>query len=193
MAKTPAIAAAEQAGIEFTIHEYEHDPAAISYGLEAAEKVGADPSRVFKTLVVSLDGALAVACVPVASQLDLKSLGKRAELADRKRAEAATGYVTGGISPLGQRRHLPTHIDASALDQPTILVSAGRRGLEIELAPSDLVRLTSATVRPDRGRSYQLFQWTRSSSARRLDRRREPMSGVSPGLPIRATPIGTIS
>ena len=148
MAKTPAIAAAEQAGIEFAVHAYEHDPAAASYGLEAAEKVGVDPARVLKTLVVSLDGALAVACVPVAAQLDLKALGKRAELADRKRAEAATGYVTGGISPLGQRRQLPTHVDASALEHETVYVSAGRRGLEIELAPSELVRLTGATVHP---------------------------------------------
>ena len=148
MAKTPAIAAAERAGIEFAVHEYEHDPAAASYGLEAAEKVGVDPVRVFKTLVVSVDGALAVACVPVASQLDVKALGKRAELADRKRAEAATGYVTGGISPLGQRRQLPTHVDASALEHETVYISAGRRGLEIELAPSELVRLTGATVHP---------------------------------------------
>jgi len=148
VAKTPAIAAAERAGIEFAVHEYEHDPAAASYGLEAAEKVGVDPVRVFKTLVVSVDGALAVACVPVASQLDVKALGKRAELADRKRAEAATGYVTGGISPLGQRRQLPTHVDASALEHETVYISAGRRGLEIELAPSELVRLTGATVHP---------------------------------------------
>ncbi len=148
MAKTPGIAAAETAGISFTIHEYEHDPGAGPYGLEAAEKVGADPARVLKTLVVSLDGALAVACVPVAMQLDLKSLGKRAELADRRRAEAATGYVFGGISPLGQRRRLPTHIDASAIGHETVLVSAGRRGLEIELAPADLVRLTGAKVHP---------------------------------------------
>jgi Cys-tRNA(Pro)/Cys-tRNA(Cys) deacylase len=148
VAKTPAIAAAERAGIEFAVHEYEHDPAAASYGLEAAEKVGVDPARVLKTLVVSLGGVLAVACVPVAAQLDLKALGKRAELADRKRAEAATGYVTGGISPLGQRRRLPTHVDASALEHETIYVSAGRRGLEIELSPSELVRLTGATVHP---------------------------------------------
>jgi Cys-tRNA(Pro)/Cys-tRNA(Cys) deacylase len=148
VAQTPAIAAAKQAGIDFTVHEYEHDPAAASYGLEAAEKVGADPARVFKTLVASLDGALAVACVPVESQLDLKAFGKRAELADRRRAEAATGYVVGGISPLGQRRRLPTHIDTSALEHSTVFVSAGRRGLEIELAPADLVELTGASVRP---------------------------------------------
>jgi Cys-tRNA(Pro)/Cys-tRNA(Cys) deacylase len=147
VAQTPAIAAADKAGIKFTVHEYEHDPASGSYGLEAAQKVGVDPARVFKTLVVSLDGALAVACVPVESQLDLRALGKRVELADRKRAEAATGYVAGGISPLGQRRRLATHIDASALEHETVFVSAGRRGLEIELAPADLVELTGASVR----------------------------------------------
>jgi len=146
MASTPAIAAAERAGIRFAVHEYAHDPAAESYGLEAAEKLGVDPARVFKTLVVSLDGALAVACVPVEARLDLRALGKRAELAERKRAEAATGYVAGGISPLGQRRALPAAVDASALEHETILVSAGRRGLQIELDPRDLVRLTSAEV-----------------------------------------------
>jgi Cys-tRNA(Pro)/Cys-tRNA(Cys) deacylase len=151
MASTPGIAAAERAGIDFTVHEYRHDPAAESYGLEAAEKVGVDPSRVFKTLVVSLDGTLAVACVPVALELELKALGKRAELAERRRAEAATGYVAGGISPLGQRRKLATHIDASALDHETVFVSAGRRGLEIELAPTDLISLTGAEVHPIAG------------------------------------------
>ena len=153
MAKTPAIAAAEKAGIEFREHEYAHDPGADSYGLEAAEKLGVDAARVFKTLVVSLEGVLAVACVPVERQLDLKALGKRAELADRRRAEAATGYITGGISPLGQRRALPTHLDASILDHETVFVSAGRRGLEIELAPADLAALTSATVHPIAARS----------------------------------------
>ena len=148
MASTPAIAAAERAGIRFTLHAYEHDAAAESYGLEAAEKLGADPERVFKTLVVSIDGALAVALVPVAAQLDLRALGKRSRLADRADAERATGYVTGGISPLGQRRRLPTHVDASALDHETILVSAGRRGLQIELDPRDLVRLTGARAAP---------------------------------------------
>jgi Cys-tRNA(Pro)/Cys-tRNA(Cys) deacylase len=148
MASTPAIATAEQAGIRFAVHEYEHDPAADSYGLEAAEKLGADPARVFKTLVVSVDGALAVACVPVGAQLDLKALGKRARMADKTQAERATGYVTGGISPLGQRRRLPTHLDTSAEEHETILVSAGRRGLQIELAPDDFVRLTDARVHP---------------------------------------------
>jgi Cys-tRNA(Pro)/Cys-tRNA(Cys) deacylase len=148
MAKTPAIAAAERAGVPFTVHEYAHDAAAESYGLEAVEKMGVDAARVFKTLVVSVDGELAIACVPAAAQLDLKAVGKRTELADMRRAEAATGYVTGGISPLGQRRRLPTHLDASALDQPTVFVSAGRRGLEIELDPNDLARLTEARVHP---------------------------------------------
>jgi Cys-tRNA(Pro)/Cys-tRNA(Cys) deacylase len=148
MAKTPAVAAAEQAGVRFTLHAYAHAGGADPYGLEAADKLGVDPARVFKTLVVSLDGALAVACVPVVAQLDLKALGKRAELASGARAEAATGYVAGGISPLGPRRRLPTLLDASALDHATVFVSAGRRGLELELDPSDLVRLTGAQVRP---------------------------------------------
>jgi Cys-tRNA(Pro)/Cys-tRNA(Cys) deacylase len=151
MASTPAVAAAERAGIEFALHEYEHDPAAESYGLEAAEKLGVDPARVFKTLVVSVDGELAVACVPVASQLDLKALGKRARMADRTQAERTTGYVTGGISPIGQRRRLPTHLDASARDHEKIMVSAGRRGLQIELSPDDFIRLTEARVHPIAG------------------------------------------
>jgi len=148
MARTPAIAAAEQAGIRFALHEYDHDPRAESYGLEAAEALGVDPARVFKTLVVERDGALAVAIVPVGAQLDLNALGKRTQLADRAKAERSTGYVLGGISPLGQRRPLPTTIDSSALAHETIHVSAGRRGLEIELAPGDLVRLTGAETGP---------------------------------------------
>jgi Cys-tRNA(Pro)/Cys-tRNA(Cys) deacylase len=147
VARTPAIAAAEKAGIAFSVHEYEHDPAAESYGLEAAERLGLDPAHVFKTLVVDIDGKLAVAIVPVAAQVDLRSFGKRVAMADGARAESATGYVLGGISPLGQRRPLPTTIDESALEHETIHVSAGRRGLEIELDPNDLVRLTGATVR----------------------------------------------
>ena len=142
---TPAVVAAERAGIPFTLHEYEHEVGA-AYGLEAAEKTGVDPARVFKTLVVSQDGALSVAIVPVAAQLDLRALGKRAALADRVAAERATGYVLGGISPLGQRKRLPTLLDESALAFETIFVSAGRRGLELELAPDDLVRLTEARV-----------------------------------------------
>src|SRR6185436_4950118 len=124
------------------VHEYEHDPKAVSYGREAADKRGVDPARVYKTLVVDVDGALTVAIVPVEAQLDLKALGKRASMADPKLAERTTGYVAGGISPLGQRRSLPTVIDESALVFETIHVSAGRRGLELELAPPDLVALT---------------------------------------------------
>ncbi len=144
MAETPAITAVERAGVDFVLHAYEHDAAAESYGLEAAEKLGVDPARVFKTLVVSLDGRLALALVPVAAQLDLRALGKRARLAERADAERATGYVTGGISPLGGRRALPVQLDESALEHATILVSAGRRGLQIELDPRALVRLTGA-------------------------------------------------
>jgi len=142
---TPAVVAAERAGIPFSLHEYEHEEGA-AYGLEAAAKTGVDAARVFKTLVVTQDGALSVAIVPVAAQLDLRALGKRAGLADRAAAERATGYVLGGISPLGQRKRLPTLLDESALAFETIFVSAGRRGLEIELAPDDLVRLTDARV-----------------------------------------------
>lgn len=145
---TPAVVAAEKAGIAFTVHEYAHDPKAASYGLEAAEKLGVDPSRVFKTLVADVDGTLTVAIVPVEAQLDLRALGKRATMADPKLAERTTGYVTGGISPLGQRKRLPTVIDASALDHETVHVSAGRRGLEIELAAGDLVALTGGRVLP---------------------------------------------
>jgi Cys-tRNA(Pro)/Cys-tRNA(Cys) deacylase len=151
MASTPAVAAAERAGIDFAVHEYEHDSAAASYGLEAAEKLGVDPARVFKTLVVSVDGELHVACVPVASQLDLKALGKRARMADRTQAERTTGYVQGGISPIGQRRRLPTHLDASAREHEKIMVSAGRRGLQLELSPDDFVGLTDARIHPISG------------------------------------------
>ncbi len=143
---TPAIVAAERAGIAFTVHEYEHDPKAPSFGLEAADKLGVDPARVFKTLVADVGGALTVAIVPVEAQLDLKVLGKRVAMADLKLAERTTGYVTGGISPLGQRRRLPTVLDDSALAYETIHVSAGRRGLEIELSPSDLLALTGGRV-----------------------------------------------
>jgi Cys-tRNA(Pro)/Cys-tRNA(Cys) deacylase len=143
---TPAIRALEEAGVPFSLHEYEHDPRARSYGEEAAEKLDVDPARLFKTLVVSLDGALAVACVPVTAQLDLKRLAKRTRMADEAHAQAATGYVSGGTSPFGQRRRLPTHVDASALEYATILVNGGRRGLQVELDPRDLVRLTDARV-----------------------------------------------
>jgi Cys-tRNA(Pro)/Cys-tRNA(Cys) deacylase len=140
---TPAIVEAERAGIAFAVHEYAHDPKAASYGLEAAEKLGVDRERVFKTLVANVDGTLIVAVVPAAAQLDLKALGKRASMAHPKLAERATGYMAGGISPLGQRKRSPTLVDASALTFDTIRVSAGRRGLEIEPAPGDLLRLTA--------------------------------------------------
>jgi len=143
---TPAIVAAERAGIAFTVHEYPHNPKAASYGLEAAEKLGVDPARVFKTLVADVDGTLTVAIVPVEAQLDLKALGKRVTMADPKLAERTTGYVAGGISPLGQRKQLPTVVDESAFGFETIHVSAGRRGLEIELSPADLLTLTGGQV-----------------------------------------------
>ncbi|HWH93234.1 MAG TPA: Cys-tRNA(Pro) deacylase [Baekduia sp.] len=148
--QTPATRAADKAGITYTLHEYDHDPRAASFAGEAAEALNLDPRRVFKTLVVALGGPdeLAVAIVPAAGQLDLKAVGKRAALADTARAEKVTGYVAGGISPLGQRKRLPTFLDASAREFPTVFVSAGRRGLEIELAPADLAALTSADVRP---------------------------------------------
>lgn len=146
--ETPATRAARKAGVAFTLHEYDHDPAVASYAQEATERLGVAPERVFKTLVVSRDEVLSVCVVPADATLDLRALGKRAALADPTRAERTTGYVAGGISPLGQRRALPTLIDESALAHETVLVSAGRRGLEIELAPEDLVALTGAEVRP---------------------------------------------
>ncbi len=145
---TPAVAVLERAGVTFSLHEYGHDPKAPSYGEEAAERLGLDPLRVFKTLVVDIDGVLTVALVPVVAQLDLRALGKRAALAQVKAAERATGYVTGGISPLGQRRTLPTVVDSSLVAFETVFVSAGRRGLEVELSPTDLVALTDARVAP---------------------------------------------
>jgi Cys-tRNA(Pro)/Cys-tRNA(Cys) deacylase len=146
--ETPATRAAKSAGVAYTVHEYRHDPRADSYAGEAAEALGLDPRRVFKTLVVSVGDDLAVAIVPAADQLDLRGVGKRAAMADPGRAERVTGYVAGGISPLGQRKRLPTFVDETALEHDTVFVSAGRRGLEIELAPGDLVALTEATVRP---------------------------------------------
>ena len=152
--ETPALRAAVRAGIRHRVHRYEHDPAAGSYGLEAAERLGVDPERVFKTLVGQVEGAgMAVAVVPVTATLDLKALakaagGKRAALAPPDEAERATGYVIGGISPLGQRRRLPTFVDGSAAGFDTIFVSAGRRGLELELAPADLLRLTAGELAP---------------------------------------------
>jgi Cys-tRNA(Pro)/Cys-tRNA(Cys) deacylase len=145
--ETPATRAARAAGIRFAVHEYRHDPSADSYALEAAQELGLDAARVFKTLVVAVDDALHVCIVPSAATLDLRALGKRAQLAPTERAERVTGYVAGGISPLGQRRALPTLLDDSALAHETVFVSAGRRGLELELAPADLAALTRAEVR----------------------------------------------
>jgi Cys-tRNA(Pro)/Cys-tRNA(Cys) deacylase len=151
--ETPATRAARRAGVPFAVHEYRHDPGAASYALEAAEALGLDPARVYKTLIVTPGAdALVVCIVPSAATLDLRAVGKRAELAPTARAERVTGYVAGGISPLGQRRALPTLLDDSALAHPTVFVSAGRRGLELELAPADLVALTHAEVRALRRR-----------------------------------------
>jgi len=149
---TTATLALDRAKVRFTLHEYQHDPRSGSYGLEASDALGVPPERIFKTLVATVDGGtLAVGVVPVHRQLDLKALaavvgGKKAVLAEVAAAERATGYVAGGISPVGQRRRLPVVVDSSALDLGTMFCSAGRRGLEIELAPADLVRVTGATV-----------------------------------------------
>ncbi|NEB92579.1 Cys-tRNA(Pro) deacylase [Streptomyces bauhiniae] len=150
---TPATVALTAAGVDHTVHSYAHDPAHPSYGEEAAEAMGVSPDRVFKTLVADVDGTLTVAVVPVSGTLDLKALaaavgGKRAAMADPALAERTTGYVRGGISPLGQRKKLPTVLDESAEAHPTICVSAGRRGLEVELAPADLATLTKAVLAP---------------------------------------------
>ncbi|RFS85286.1 Cys-tRNA(Pro) deacylase [Actinomadura spongiicola] len=148
---TPATLAAAKAKIEFTLHAYEPDPDAESYGKAAADALGVPHDRLFKTLLAEVDGRLTVGVVPVSSSLDLKALaaatgGKRARMAEPRDAERATGYVVGGISPLGQRRRLPTVIDASVSGLATVYVSAGRRGLQIELVPADLVRLTGARL-----------------------------------------------
>jgi Cys-tRNA(Pro)/Cys-tRNA(Cys) deacylase len=150
---TPATTVLRQRKVAHTVHAYEHDPRAASYGVEAAVALGIDPAMCFKTLVADVDGTLIVAVVPVTGSLDLKALaaavgGKRAVMADPAAAERSCGYLRGGISPLGQRKRLRTVIDASASDLANMYVSAGRRGLEIELAPSDLVALTDATFAP---------------------------------------------
>jgi Cys-tRNA(Pro)/Cys-tRNA(Cys) deacylase len=157
---TRAIAELRRAGIRHEVHDYESTPGhpsgpghgeRPSYGRDAAAALGVDPHRIFKTLIAAVDGRLAVAVVPVADELDLKALadalgGRRAEMADPAAAERATGYVVGGISPIGQRRALPTVVDASAMTHATILVSAGRRGHQVELAPADLVAVTKARI-----------------------------------------------
>jgi Cys-tRNA(Pro)/Cys-tRNA(Cys) deacylase len=151
VAATPAVRTLDTAKASYSLHEY--DPAdgadGHGYGEVAVAALGADPSQVFKTLVVRVDGALTVAVVPVSGSLDLKALaaaagGRKAAMADPVDAERSTGYVRGGISPLGQRKALPTIVDESALQFGTVLVSAGRRGLQVELSPADLVRLTRA-------------------------------------------------
>jgi len=148
---TPATLALERAGVPFVPHVYEHHETATNFGEEAAAALGLREEQVFKTLVVSVDGALAVAIVPVANRLDLKAIaaavgGKKASLADPALAEKRTGYVVGGISPVGQRSKIPTVLDASASAYPTIFVSGGRRGFDIEIAPTDLLRVTEATT-----------------------------------------------
>lgn len=148
---TPATVALTRAGIRFSEHSYEHDAAATSYGLEAAAALGLDPEQVLKTLLTAVDGRLVVGVVPVSGRLDLKAIaaavgGKRAAMADPADAERATGYVVGGISPVGQRRSHPTVLDSSALGFGTVYVSGGRRGLDLGLSPADLVRVTGAVV-----------------------------------------------
>ena len=157
---TRALDELRRAGVAHTVHEYatpersgRDRDARPSYGDDAAAALGVDPGRIHKTLVATVDGRLVVAVVPVSAELDLKALadaaaGRKAALADPAEAERATGYVRGGISPFGQRRRLPTVVDAGALDWPTVYVSAGRRGLQVELPPADLVRLSGATVAP---------------------------------------------
>jgi len=151
---TPAIKALERDGVPFELLSYEHDPRAPAYGEEAANALGLDPRSVFKTLIARLDdGRLAVGIVPVTGQLDLKALAKaadarRASMAEAAEAERATGYVLGSISPLGQKKRLATFLDASAKDLDRLHVSGGRRGLEIALAPADLIRLCQARLAP---------------------------------------------
>lgn len=149
---TPAIKLLEQSSVPFTLHPYDHDADAAGFGTEAAAKLGVDPQRLFKTLVVKTDaGDLVMALVPVAGYLDMKKLRDllrvgKVDMADSKVAERATGYVVGGISPLAGRRKLPTVIDESVVLHDTVFVSAGRRGLQVELTPADLLRLTEAAT-----------------------------------------------
>ena len=150
---TPATALLTRAKIAFTTHTYEVDPRAASYGEAAASALGVEPDRLFKTLVTTVDGQLTVGVVPVSASLDLKALaaavgGKRAAMAEPAAAERATGYVTGGISPVAQRSRLPIVVDESASALATMYVSGGRRGLQIELAPADLVQITGAHLAP---------------------------------------------
>ena len=144
---TPAVQAAKRAGIVYRLHEYEGvEVGDGDYAVAVAGALGLPAARLFKTLIVDVGGSLRAFVLPADRQLDLRSVGKRAALADKNAAERATGYVVGGISPLGHRRRLATTVDSSALEWETVLVSAGRRGLQLELAPADLIRLTAATV-----------------------------------------------
>ncbi|MCW2810616.1 MAG: YbaK family protein [Friedmanniella sp.] len=150
---TPATEALRRAGVEFTLHPYEHQDGETHFGEEAAAALGVDPARLFKTLVADLGAELVVAVVPVVGQLDLKGLAqalgaKKAAMADPGAAARSSGYVLGGISPLGQRTRLRTVLDASAARFATVFVSAGRRGLQVELSPDDLARVTGALVAP---------------------------------------------
>ena len=150
---TPATTALTRLGVAFQVHPYDHDPAAVSYGLEAAAALGVPPAQVFKTLLVASDSGLAVGVVPVDRQLDLKAVAaalglKKVAMAQPADAERSTGYVVGGISPIGQRKALPTVVDASALRLDRVYVSGGRRGLDLSLAPADLVTVTAAAVAP---------------------------------------------
>jgi len=152
-AGTPALAALQRAAVPHTVHPYAASDSGGSYGEEAAAALGVDPLRLLKTLVAAVDGRLTVAVVPVAGSLNLKALaaaagGRRAALAEPAAAERATGYVLGGISPFGHRTRLPVFVDSAALGHTTVWCSAGRRGLQVELAPADLVRVAAATVAP---------------------------------------------
>ncbi|HEU5265429.1 MAG TPA: Cys-tRNA(Pro) deacylase [Jatrophihabitans sp.] len=150
---TPATALLSKQRIPFTLHPYRHDPRAPAYGEEAAAALGVDQARIFKTLIAAVDGKLACAVVPVAARLDLKRFaaalgGKRAELAEPAAAARATGYVVGGISPIGQKARLPVVVDESVASFATVYVSAGKRGLQAELAPDDLLRATAGVLAP---------------------------------------------
>lgn len=150
---TPATVALTRAGVPFTVHTYQHDPTADSFGLEAAQRLGLDPARVFKTLFAAVDGGLVVGIVPVSTRLDLKAVasavgGKRAAMADPAAAERSSGYVLGGISPVGHKRSHPTVLDESARRHATVYVSGGKRGMEVEITPADLLRVTEATTAP---------------------------------------------
>lgn len=150
---TPATALLTRRGVAHRLHAYAHDPRHDGYGSEAAEALNVEPARLFKTLIATVDGHLVCAVVPVDGRLDLKALaraagGKRVAMAEPAAAERATGYVVGGISPLGQRTRLPIFLDVSATRFETVLVSAGRRGLQVELAPAELVRVTGASTAP---------------------------------------------